>query len=295
MNEIYAVDPDAINTQRLKMLMDRFQPAEGRFVGEFPAGWRHAVGRKIPSSTISDQQLLENFLSWSGLIEVRERYSDQLSWIDNAVRIKKDTGLFERVFGESESCDGMVTAIEALLNFDVELKQSREQYIPPVAEVYGKICAPLFSMSEEVVMHDYKFCTRYDHNGKIQKDENRLGVLEALILQMRLSRKTKRFLLVMHEKTANRFKENLEDDLTAVLEIADPSGDIQVQYELDDGKFEGASSHPRCIFSIKGGLQFDQGFQVFKSNEANLVKWMSKEALLPFQKKFIPIFHSFDR
>jgi hypothetical protein len=68
---------------------------------------------------------------------------------------------------------------------------------------------------------------------------------------------------------------------------------IDVQYRIDDGKFVKASKHPRCIFSIKAGIRFDQGFQEFKTNETNLIEWMTDISLKPFREKFLKEFHNF--
>ena len=152
-------------------------------------------------------------------------------------------------------------------------------------------------MSEEVVLWDYKFCTRFTDkfSDEERRDNYRLDVFREILATMLSVNRTRRFLLVLNKKEVDRFDiENIKKDLYDEKARVDPESKIEFQIDLDDGKYEGISSgHPRCIFSMRGGLRFDQGFQVLRNVSGNLVSWMTDEALKPFRAKYIPKFHSF--
>ena len=56
---------------------------------------------------------------------------------------------------------------------------------------------------------------------------------------------------------------------------------VQPDFTLND---KNKMKHGRYIFSIKGGLQFDYGFEIFGSKKTNHVHWLSQPELLPIQK-----------
>ena len=85
---------------------------------------------------------------------------------------------------------------------------------------------------------------------------------------------------------------DVKSKLDQAQKLEDQNKSIEIIYHFDREKFDGGSRHPRCIFSIKGGLQFDQGFQTFNTNQKNLIRWMSKMTLKPFQSRYIKYFHS---
>jgi hypothetical protein len=291
LNELYAVDPAIVDPRRLRALLERFKATEGRFIGEFPSDWRVEVGKKLNENTIEDKQLFERFWNWSGLLGINERYSDKEGWVANAIRLKRDRRLFEMIFGETTSTDGSVTAIDKLVNFEVELKGSREAHISSNPDNYATVCWPLFVMSKEIVLYDYRFSTQFEYKGVRKRDDKRLKVLGRLISAFASTGSSKRFLLVMNEKHVEPFKDYLREDLTIAKRAGDPNREVDFRYVLDNTKFPGASGHPRCIFSVKAGLKFDQGFQSLK--DQNHVSWFDTNTLEPFQKKLIPYFHRF--
>jgi len=292
MNELYAVDPAAAaEPRRLAALLEKFKASEGRFIGEYPSDWRSEVGKRLEERTIKDKELFERFRTWSGLLGVNEPYVDKDGWVLNAVRLRVEGRLFEMVFGESSTPDGAVTAIDDLVNYKVELKNSRESFVSSDPSHYARVCRPLFLMSKEVVLYDYKFSTCFEHQGVKRMDNKRLRVLEKLISEIASTGVKKRFLLVMNKKHVNSFRDYLAKHLSAVKRVADPESKVDFRYVLDDTSFPGASGHPRCIFGVKAGLRFDQGFQVLKVR--NLVNWLDNETLKPFQRKLLPHFHQF--
>lgn len=303
MNELYAFDPESIDVNRLKKLINFFSLEEGRFVAGYPLNWRADVREKCFSKATSLNQLqghrlLEKMAEWSGYMEVSNRFERGrgMSWLDNALNVNRKQKLFKQIFAVDEVQNEEAEVAKAADFFDDEIliDSGRQGWISPNACDYAKVCRPLFMVSTEIVLYDYKFATRYvDKGGNVRRDRYRLNVLESLVRSMIEIGRTKRFLLVMNEKHVGDFERYLDEDLDLVNEVADPNGRLQFGYHLDDGEFKGGSSHPRCIFSIKGGLHFDQGFQTNINNEANLVTYLTGDTLRPLQKKLLPVFHEF--
>lgn len=292
MNELYAVDPAAAaEPRRLAALLEKFKASEGRFIGEYPSDWRSQVGSRLGERTIKDKELFERFRTWSALLGVSEPYIDKDGWVSNAVRLREGRRLFEIVFGESSSPDGAVTAIDDLVNYKVQLKNGRESFVSSNPHDYARVCRPLFLMSKEVVLYDYRFSTCFDHQGARRQDDKRLSVLGRLISEFASTGVGKKFLLVMNERHVDPFRDYLPEDLSAVKQVADPDSKVDFRYVLDDTSFPEASGHPRCIFGVKAGLRFDQGFQVLK--DRNLVNWLDDSTLKPFQTKLLRHFHRF--
>ena len=88
-----------------------------------------------------------------------------------------------------------------------------------------------------------------------------------------------------------QFVEERVRSAVAAKGAADPGCEVDFRYVLDDTNFPEASGHPRCIFGVRAGLRFDQGFQTLK--DKNLVNWLDNSTLKPFQLKLIPHFHRF--
>lgn len=304
MNELYAFDPELINVDRLKKLIQFFSLEEGRFVAGYPLNWKADVREKCLSrgtslNQIETHRLFEKIVEWSGYMEVPAPFERGrgISWLHNALRVNQRKKLFDRIFVGDECKNEEERVAKASHFFDGEIliSSGRQGWISPNAGDYAKVCHPLFSVSTEVVLYDYKFATRYvDKGGNARRDGYRLGVLESLVRSMVDMGRTKRFLLVMNEKHVGHLDRYLEEDLSQVKKVADPECQVQLNYYLDDGAFKGGSSHPRCIFSVKGGLHFDQGFQTNIKNEANLVSYLTSEALRPLQEKLLSIFHNFE-
>ena len=303
MNELYAFDPELIDVDRLKRLVQFFSLEEGRFVAGYPLNWKADVREKCLSRATSLNQiqahrLFEKIIEWSGYMEVPAPFARGrgISWLHNALMANQKRKLFDRIFVGDE-CKNEETEVAKASDFfdgEILINSGRQGWISPNAGDYAKVCHPLFSVSTEVVLYDYKFATRYvDKGGNVRRDRYRLSVLESLVRSMIEIGRTKRFLLVMNENHVGDLEQYVGEDLGRVIEVADPNRQLQFSYNLDDGVFKGGSSHPRCIFSIKGGLHFDQGFQTNINNEANLVTYLTGDILRPLQEKLLPIFHEF--
>jgi hypothetical protein len=227
------------------------------------------------------------------MLQIDENFSFGQPWIDNAIHVQKTKRIFEMILTTKrvESLN-LVELVDVLESHVVLIKDSREDYIKPNALDYSKACDPLFQISEEIVLYDYRFSTRYLSPNGLKRDWQRLNVLVEMLKGMIHYGKTTRFLIVFNKTAVVGIEDKIQEDLDEVCSRAFNHA-IDLRYDIDDGKFTAGSKHPRCIFSVKAGLKFDQGFQEFKTNEANLVEWMTDISLKPFREKFLKLFHHF--
>ncbi len=293
MNELYAINPSCldISAHELRLVLRSFGLQEGRFIADFPDRWIDEVLLNYPRGTKQHSDIvcvLEKARDALQRLDFPYRYHK--TWEVNALALQSQRRRFEEIFSDRDA--EAVRHIAVLLSsLDFELKDGREAFVTAEAEIYARFCMPLFLCSEEIVLHDYFFSLRRTDTGAV--DSSRNLVLRFFLKAMVESRRVKRFLILFNEdRVKSVMFEHVESDLTAISADSDPDGQIELLYDFDSMGAEGGSRHPRCIFSVKGGLQFDQGFQVFKNHEKNLVRWMSAQTLRPFQEKYLRRFHA---
>ncbi len=293
MNELYGLDPDELNltASELKFILNHFGLTEGRFIGQYPKSWVHDILGSIPRQSKQFSDLVTVLqASANCFLPVSAHFNLNRPWSENAARVQKTDRTFERLF--SRAPIDFIEPLERIADpLQCDLKDGREEFIEVTPAAYARSCLPLFFFSEEVVIHDYFMTLRRSDNLEI--DRSRSTVLEHLFRSMVDSKRTKRVLLVFnHAQISRRMEETLSDDLSMIAERANADSNLEILWEVEDLSLPGGSHHPRCIFSVKGGLQFDQGFQIFKTAERNLVRWMSPSTLRPFQMKYLRYFHS---
>jgi hypothetical protein len=293
MNELYAIDPNAVTSpNQLLGIIEKFRASEGRFVAKFPDSWLDEIRAKVSKGSLENTRITEKLKFWTNsLLDVKTKYRSG-DWLENAIQTQRDQQIFEMILTTRNIDSKFIVELGDVIDRHlIDLKDSREAYVPANAKSYSKVCEPLFKISEEIVLYDYKFSTRFKlPTGEIKLDWQRINVLEEFMKGMVSQGITKRFLIMFNEKTAMDFDDFIQTDLQEIASRFDPNNIIDVLYEFDDGKSLD-SQHPRCIFSIKAGLRFDQGFQEFKTNDSNLVSWMNDISLKPFRMKFLKHFH----
>jgi len=291
VNEVYAINPRSLRmpVHEVRMILREFGLMQGRFIAAFPNNWmldvlgNYEVGSKQHADLIwLIDRCRDAFLQTTHIF----RYNK--SWDANALEFQKRVKLFEEIF--SEETRGDIKSIRMLIEqIDFELKDGREDFINVAASSYASVCTPLFACSEEVVLHDYLFTLRTERG---YFDRDRVPVLESLLGEMVKTNRVRKFLILFNgPRFEDRLSRNIHDDLSHISKSHDPEGRIEVMYDFDSLEIKEASQHPRCVFSVKGGLQFDQGFQIFRTSPRNLVRWMSPITLRPFQEKYLRLFH----
>ncbi len=291
MNELYAINPKSLQRKvsEVRAILKEFGLSEGRFIAQYPSDWCADVLEQFPKGTKqrSDVSYLIRRCQ-DALLRIDGMYRFHKDWDENVLGLQNKSRKFEAIFSETER-QGIRSIMVLLEDLDYELKSGREDFVAVNPESYARVCEPLFACSEEVVLHDYLFSLRYEDLKAL--DIGRMNVLKRLLEAMVRLGRVRRFLLIFNrDKFGDLLSDIVEKDLNTLSVECDPKSSVELLYDFDSMALNGGSRHPRCIFSVKGGLQFDQGFQIFRTAEKNLVRWMSKNTLEPFQKRYLPKF-----
>ena len=269
MNEIYAIDPSAPEDLKdLNMLSELFGFSQGRFIAKYPDDWVAFLKNKVGQMSSIDQSrasvLLQRFHEKS--LPVSGTYFRGRDWLSNAVNLQDQQRKFTRIVTTPNNEN-----LPSLGNFlyKEDVPDSRGEHIGCDIYSYRKSIAPLFQSSTEIHVQDMFFY--FYSNGKKQ---HRIWEVARMICDLAIThgRCEKLFFHLNQEGSETQ---RLDESFLQIKEES-KSQILKIVYTLEDKK----SSHGRYIFSIKGGLQFDHGFNTAYSREkTNHVHWMSKTEL----------------
>jgi len=276
MNEIYAIDPQAPEDLKdIKAMLSQFGFENGRFIAAIPTEWINLLNEHVQHLHGFDRQRFIRLLVLhkDALLNVSEDYRITKSWIENLATIKNTSRSINRVLTKNPN----PYSFESLHNFlwtNDEVNKSRGAHISMSTEAYRKAIKPLAQHSSEIHMADRYFQLRRKEYGQI--DFGRQSVLRELLIEAEKNNRCEVFKI--HLKRQDYLKETqIEDDLNEVGTQANLKR-LQIEYTLNNDMI-----HGRYIFSIKGGLQFDQGFEPHL-HKKNHVHWLSKAELEPIIK-----------
>ena len=282
MNDIYGLDPAAPNgVKDLKVLCDLFGFTQGRFLANYPHDWLSMLRQRMTNLSDNDRAraaiLLKKFLD--GAIPVDGKYLRSKDWLTNAIDLQDKERKFRDIISTSDSQSNF-PSLEKVL-YEDELPDSRGSHIKMDLKSYQFTIAPLFLVSTEIHLQDMYFILEEDGK-KLYRQWN---ILRMFVSQAQSGGRCKTlFFHLNQEKFATRqSEERLENGFSQVLE-EQKNGNLKIIYSLEDRKI----THGRYIFSIKGGLQFDHGFDTdFRfDNKKNHVHWLSKGELLPLFERY---------
>jgi hypothetical protein len=284
MNEIFAVDPEGPSDLRdLRALLDRFGLANGRLIARYPQDWRQMLEYHFRHLSGLDRSRLSRLLQLhrDSLLDSAEPYFRSRSWTENVSAAMRDGSRFGRVLARSPNADGLETLESFLWSSEEDLSLSREEYIPMTSRAYIEACRPLFELSSEIHLVDRFFRLRFDG---VQRDHKRWRLLVEFLREINRIGRCERFVVYFDcpaHLPEDDFLIQLESDLNLVRSDAGlGAGGLEVGYDVRDD-----FDHGRYIFSVKGGLQFDNGFAV-GHREKNHVRWMSTSGLRPLLIKY---------
>lgn len=281
MNEIFAIDPDAPNDIRdIKAMFEQFGLSNGKFIANYPDDWLLLFKKHV-------QQL--HGLDRSRLIRLLEKHKDALlnvevdfrrakSWLENANEAKLSKKSISRVLATEPNVLGVESLQKFLWEDDVD-NSSRGSHIPMEPDAYSKAVAPLLSHSTEVHLADPFFQLRREGGGS---HRGRFDVLHGFLQEAENSGRCEIFKIHFKRLDMSRImqEKQIEDDLYDILDYAKIKH-INIEFSLQD-----EMPHGRYFFSIKGGLQFDHGFEPLR-NKTNHVHWLSKAELEPLYRKYL--------
>jgi hypothetical protein len=278
MNECFAIDPNAPQDKKdLATLAHTFGPGNGRFIAEYPSDWLSYAQSSLDGFSGLDRSRAQLLLTKlrDSLVPVKAPFSRGRSWEANAANLVKQRYGIKEILGKDPNAAGLMTLSQYLWDTPESLVgTSAGDHIPMTAECYRDACWPLFVFSTEVHLADRFFALR---NRIGQTDKTRVPILQILLQTAVFFNRTK--LIHIHfernfDYSESEQEQQIEDDLTAIM---DGTGitNLDVVYSLRE-----ELKHGRYLFSIKGGLHFDHGFQLLR-NQKNHVHWLKPEELKP--------------
>lgn len=281
MNDIYAIDPNAPKDLKdLKLLSELFGFAHGRFVAEYPIDWAQFLRRRLTELGALDQSrasvLLNKFLK--NTLPIEGGYLRSKDWLSNVLELQNKEHKFKNIV-TSDNAKSFPTLSKIL--YEEELPDARGGHIKPDLNSYKNVVNPLFLVSTEIHIQDMYF-TLEEHGKKVFRQWD---VLRMLISQAKLSKRCERLIFHLNQERfpTGQLEGRLEDSFLQVLEESD-ANELEVLYTLENKKV----THGRYIFSIKGGLQFDHGFDtdLRTQDKRNHVHWLSFNELQPLLDRY---------
>lgn len=245
MNEKYAVEPFVFRgCMEFQYVMEKFGIDQGRFLAEYPRKWRRMLFENIASLPDIERLRVKRVLEWAdrngATLRAGLPYDDDKSWVENALD-KKVKGSFAEVIAREG--EGVAT----LHDIDEELlSDGRGTRVMATAENLVEMAIPLLQCSMEVFLID-----PYISLGKPKY----LKFFRAL-LASQYARDTA-FIFFSKDKEFS-FKGSPEQvALIELLPHMQPGSSARF-VSLDDC----SKMHARYMFSIKGAISYDKGFQV---------------------------------
>jgi hypothetical protein len=283
MNEIFAVDPKSPQDLKdIQAMFNQFGFENGRFIANFPDDWIRLFCEHTHQLRDIEKQRFMRLLDLhkDSLIDVGLDYRRSKSWVENANLVKDTSRAIYRILATDPNPLGIETLQKFLWNDD-EVNISRGAHITMSAEAYQKAIAPLVRRSTEVHLVDPFFHLRAPEDGRI--DKGRQSVLRQFFIEAENSNRCEIFKIhfKQHKYLSKQSQEQqIEEDLTELCSQAKLQKLI-VEFTVTDD-----ITHGRYIFSIKGGLHFDQGFQPIWDKK-NHVHWLSKAELDPILYRYL--------
>ena len=277
MNEIYGIDPEVpAKWNDIHVLTLLFGIHQGRFIASYPSeDWEFFLFKNI-----SDLKDIEQSKAKRKIEQLRDayypleaEYRRTKKWIDNVYEFQSKNKALAQVFTDPAN-QYQYPSLKDLLDGSTDLPDGSGKRIEMTVHSYRKVLKPLFLKSTELHFIDRFFHLR-DEDGN--KQEWRRKTLVGLFEEAKLTNRCKSFVFhVDEEKYSDDNKLNLFN--ADAYEIAKSIGfnDLQIEFTLSSID----KRHDRCIFSIKGGLGFDSGFDTSPDLEKkNKIQWLSPTLL----------------
>lgn len=282
MNEVYAVDPAApADWKELKLLLDQFGLQTGRFVADFPLDWIDEVRAGFARATEIERKCAIEVLKRRrcGLTtRSGAKFLSSMPWVENAVAATRE---FKCIIGCRQNGIGLPTVEDVLYDDEKALPSGIEDHLDGRADEYARVARPLFEASAEVILVD-PFFLRADEDRAAQRKRT---VLAKLLRCAESSGTCERFLLMLelppHGTMSRSAAEAKVDDHIRWACREAGSQHVKVKRALREDV-----GHGRYLFSVDGGLHFDEGFGELRDGKKNHVTWLSQPGLAPLLKRF---------
>lgn len=271
----FAIEPSQIKTiADLRWLEARFGYEKGALVSAFPGRWIRAVLESIKASNEEGELDVLTELLGDLKSKVLHRYSRNFngeSWVASA-QLSHDEKPFHRIIQASQFEPPVwVDSLYKLGEHDFDIIPSCQRS----SEAMANIAETLLVNAEKVILVDPYACP------------TKVGFNKTLLALMEKCNKEAIEFIVFSEEEGKpdwtlRIKalESLNKQLPQNITLAWAS--------INDGGT--GVIHPRALFTAKGGINYDRGFEEPRDNaqreEMNLLNLLSRSHLEDFAKKY---------
>jgi hypothetical protein len=292
VNEIYGIDPNIkIDIKDLHILLKTFGLSEGRFIGAYPDNlwWGYLLENIIKNDGFDESRLEILKKKYRDVIlPILHHYKIEKNtpkdWCEKASQIKAKEKAFTEIFSVKSNFYSGPTIDDLIIGEKYDPSLSRGDHIPSTLESYIHAIKPLLIKSSEVHFVDKFFVPWSDTQAK---ERNRRLLLELIFKEAKKSNRCESIFFHLSEK---HFMTDKEFDPSLEQKLVDSITEIKLLAGFDELNFQcriyEKMKHGRYMFSIKGGLQFDSGFDI-NPKETNHVHWLGKTELDPLFDEYV--------
>lgn len=250
LHKEFAIDPAQIQDLRdIRLLESRFGYDKGALISAYPPGWLKEVAKQVISragdhqADIISDELKE--LKTHSVANFGRSYYTGKGWADSAEASHKKQPFHRIVESSLNSPPQYVTSIYDLKNPDFEVAHQTCRYATDLADA----ASLLLLSAEKVTLIDPYFCL------------TKSGYRNTLIELMKRCKKTSVcFHVFSEEEKKEPWDKKRKPALKEFAKNQMPKNCSLNWYSIsDDGS---GYIHPRGLFTAKGGIKYDRGFEV---------------------------------
>jgi len=256
MNEFFTADPDCLKSVGdLRYLFGLFGPYTGRYLAAYPTDWVSRVLDHFSHLPDVEQERVKTILRRAGegasyLNNSSLPWSSQVPWLANALSIKMSIPpRIDEVISSANQTD-------ALPFDDLTIPNTADEKIEATPDGYVRIARTLISISGELFFIDpYLSPCRRDIR----------VVIEALLKKVVSCPKCRS--VIFYARMSNVIGKSgfkwgeIVSTWIELLAGVKWKADRHFRYVLVDDDSAACKMHGRYLFSVKGGIRLDQGFQ----------------------------------
>lgn len=258
MNEIFAAEPRCIESiGDARYLFGLFGPYTGRYIACCPECWNEQVLSHFSKCGDLEVERLKCLIrrarEQAVLLTYRSLAWDPgRSWVENAIASKRASNkMISQVILATSG------QFEDALGFDhLDLPPTADEKIQSTPEEYERVCGTLLKISGEIFLVD-------PYLNPCKKDIRQ--VLKAILQKVAIGKKCQRvvcyartsLVLGTHSYTWAEVSAAWNELLN---EVKWPNH-VAFEYSLLSDENSERKMHARYLFSLKGGIRLDQGFQ----------------------------------
>lgn len=259
MNELYAADPVVCkNSSELKLLLASFGPYTGRYLAKYPVNWSSVVEKNL--GNVGDieltriKTLLRRATENLALVPRILSWRAEEDWLSNAMPFLLKTQSLPAVF------DGLIatTAEPPTIHLmqDLDFPPTADESIDAVANEYARTSKILLLLCSELALIDPYLNPLKQSYAPVLKaifEVAAKGRAQKISLWVRASE-------IFGSGAIAATKTDLERALRRFATDAKFKAGRVIEMILVDDSRE-TNLHDRFLLSIKGAIQFGQGFQ----------------------------------